>query len=250
MNEKKIKQDVSKKQIEIIHLLSKYRFITTHQFQQLLHHKDSHRIKVWLTDLFDKKYVNRQFDRTSFSRSNKPAVYFLSPKARVLLKQDGKELNRTETFISHCLFLVDVYVFLKSLSTKSEEIKFFTKHELGRYTHFPSPLPDAFIAVTSAKVTKRYFLDIIDEGIPSWVIKNRIKQYISCAESSDWVEQTGNVPFPTILLILPTEKLQHQSAIFATSLLDSSFEDISLFLTSKQQLNSGVGDTIWQKVTT
>lgn len=129
---------ITTKQKEILLLLYKFRFLTTNHFVKLFNHKDPHRIKEWLSDLIEKDCIRRNYDRKSFGDNTKPAVYYLAPKARLVLKKEKeldfseleyiyKEKKRTKKFIDHSLFLADVYLFLLSQKSAKEEIKFFTK---------------------------------------------------------------------------------------------------------------------------
>jgi hypothetical protein len=134
---------ITLKQKEILLYLYKFRFLTTNQIQKLLKHKEPQRTQSWLKDLTDKKYVNRHYDRKSFEDNTKPAIYYLDSKTRYILKAEKdldfekleyiySEKRRKEKFVNHCLFLVEVYLYLLSQKEGAEELKFFTKAELLR----------------------------------------------------------------------------------------------------------------------
>lgn len=80
-------EKVTKKQIEIIKLLAKYRYLNRLHIQKLLNHKQSHRVKVWLKDLSNKEYLVR-FYSNKFGENIKPAYYCLAVKSRSILKTD------------------------------------------------------------------------------------------------------------------------------------------------------------------
>ncbi len=76
---------LTNKQKEILLYLYKFRFLNTHQLQNLLHHKNSNRTLSWLKALIENKYVKRHYERKSFSDTNKAAIYYLGPKSRDIL---------------------------------------------------------------------------------------------------------------------------------------------------------------------
>lgn len=253
---------ITLKQKEILLYLYKFRFLTTNQIQKLLKHKEPQRTQSWLKDLTDKKYVNRHYDRKSFEDNTKPAIYYLDSKTRFILK-DEKDLDfekleyiysekrRKEKFVNHCLFLVEVYLYLLSQKEDAEELKFFTKAELLNYDYFPDPIPDAYISVKEKNKTKRYFLDLFDEYTPPFVHRQRVRTYLEYAEKDDWGENTNNAPLPSILFIFPVESAKKHINYYAKSLLEKNYEDkISLYLTTKAKIQAGEKDNVWQKVIT
>ncbi len=251
---------ITTKQKQIISHLYKFRFLNTHQIQTLLEHKNSNRTQAWLKDLFEKNYVKRHYERKSFIDNTKPAIYFLGLKARHFLIKEIKlnpedleyvyqEQRREKKFINHCLFLADVFLFLQSQQDSTEELKFFTKNELRRYEYFPDPIPDAFITQKVADTTKRYFLDLFDEYTPPFVLRNRVRMYFEYTEKPDWDENTDFAPFPSILFICPNDSIKKHINHYAKSLLEKTFDDkIKLFLTTKQRLEIGSKNSLWEKV--
>lgn len=252
---------ITNKQKEIILLLYKFRFLTTTHIQKLLNHKDPHRIKEWLSDLLDKSCVKRHYSRTTFGENTKPAIYYLAAKSRIILnnKKDiemsdleyiYKEHRREQKFISHSLFLADVYLFLVSQTDANEELKFFTKSELQEYAYFPDPLPDAFIAIRNNNGTRRYFLDLFDEYTPPFIARRRARSYLEYVEKSDWDENTNHAKFPSILFVCPSESLKRHLTLYTKALLEKTYDDkLSLFLTTKSHITlSNINQNIWQKV--
>lgn len=250
----------TKKQKEIIDYLFKFRFLNTHHFQKLFNHKDPHRIKEWLSDLLEKNYIKRNYDRKSFGENTKPAIYYLGPKARLILKDEKNldleqleyiysEHRRQQKFIEHCLFIADVYLYLLSQKDESEDLKFFTRGELLGYDYFPQPLPDAFIAVKGTDATRRYFLDLFDEYTPAFALRQRVRKYLEYAEGSEWDENTDFALLPSILFICPNDSINKHINLYTKALLAKTFEDkISMFLTTKSKIKSS-GNNLWQKVT-
>jgi hypothetical protein len=252
---------ITKGQKEVLKLLQIFRFITTIHFQKLFNHRDSHRVKEWLKDLQIKGYVKRHYSRKDFAEVSKPAIYYLAPKARQILSFEKnldtqkleyiyKEHKRGKVFISHCLFIVDIYLFLLSKRNPKEEIKFFTKFELAEYIHFPLPLPDAFIAIKGPGYTRRYFLDLFDEYTPNFVLKKRVNTYLKYSVSSDWDESTNVTALPKILFVCPDDLLKSLTKVCNEAFSETTYDEnkISIFLTTKSQIQISPGNNIWQKV--
>lgn len=170
-----MKKDITPKQLEILILLYRYRFLNRIQIQTLLNHKNTKCINTWLKDLNDKKIVGRHYTRNT-TENIKAAIYYLMPKSKNLLinqKEVNKELLvkriyrekiRSLRLVEHSIFLADFYLDLIK-NVKNEKIIFFTKTDLFTYNYLPTKCPDAYI-VKKDKTIKRYFLEIIDEDFP------------------------------------------------------------------------------------
>ena len=253
------KNKVTKKDHEIVDLLLKFRFLNTFHFQRILNHKNPTRIQVRLKKLLDNGYVKRIYEPKNFAQKAQPAIYYLAPKARTIVKDTVdisqleyiyKEHTRKEKFIMHCLFLADIYLFFYVRQENNEEVKFFTKLELSAYRHFPDPLPDAFVAFKGQTNTRRFFLDFFDESTPAWVMRKRVRKYLDYAENSDWDEKTNYLPLPKLLFICPSETIKRHIYKYSEALLEKTYEDkIQLFLTTKTMIQfADKIDNIWTKV--
>lgn len=247
---------ITQKQKQLLSYLYTFRFLTVSQFQNIFHHAHPNRIKLWLTDLLDKKFITRLKIEDDIT---KPYIYCLSQRAKYLLKDNEdydvsflnrlyKEKNLTPNFINHCLSLADTYLFFLTQKEKDTEIDFFAKHELLGYEYFPEELPDAYIAVEEKAETNRYFLDLFDDYTPAWALRKRVKAYLEYYENNTWQEGTENSEFPIILFVLPNERMKKHIYYFTKALLEKSFyEDITIFLTTKNKIKGNRQD-IWEKV--
>lgn len=161
-----------------------------------------------------------------------------------------KEKKLTENFRNHCLFIFDIYLFFLSRQEKDSTIHFLTQQDLKGYDYFPEELPDAYIAVENKNGTDRYFLDLFDEyRKAAFLQRQRIKQYITYCEGSNWQSNTDNSPFPSILFVLPNETRKKHIYFFSKALLEKTFENISLFLTTQDAIKFTKDETnIWQEV--
>ena len=95
---------------------------------------------------------------------------------------------------------------------------------------------------------KRYFLDVIDEGTPRFVLRKRISQYSEYYETELWQERT-NHPFPSILLICPNQSIKKFLNRFIPRFLEEEAEDDILFhLTTKEMVKSSkMNVNIWEE---
>lgn len=247
---------ITSKQLEILKLLYKFRFLNTNQFKSLLNHKNPTRIQVWLKDLVQKEYVYSNYERNKFGQNTKPSVFHLLPKARYILKKlEGcdysvlnkiyKEGQRSKSFISNALFLADIYLSLKKQTISEIKLYFFTKVDLLAYNYLPNPLPDAYIALKESKQTKRYFMLLLEEKAPRYALAGKIKKYINYSESSRWEENNQNRPYPATLIICP----DYPKKRFITKFINEHSPREPFYLTTKNTIRlKGIKKDIWEKV--
>lgn len=211
-----MKENISRKQLEIVELLYRFRFLNRYQIQQFLNHKKISRVNIWLKNLYDRKIISRIYSKEAGGNITS-AIYYLKTKSKNYLedqlKKDDKflkrvygEKNRSLKFVNHCLMSADFYLALKK-SHLPEEIFFYTKIDLLPHDYLPDKHPDAYVAIKEKKELKRYFFEIIDEGMPRFAIRSKIKQYLEYFDSNIWAETTKH-PFPKILVLCPNEMIK------------------------------------------
>ncbi|MDD3002477.1 MAG: replication-relaxation family protein [Candidatus Shapirobacteria bacterium] len=236
------KNKITKKQLEIITLLYRFRFLNRLQIQKLLNHKKISQINIWLKDLYDKKIIGRNYSN-KLGDNIKPAVYYLKSKSKnylndqlekddKLMKRIYGEKNRSKKFINHCLLSADFYLNLKK-SHMTEDVFFYTKIDLINHDYLPINHPDAYIAIKKSKKIKRYFWEIIDEGTPRFVIRAKIKQYLEYYNSNTWQEVTKH-PFPKILILCPNDLIKKYLHSFIPRIMEEENQDeIEFYLSTK-----------------
>lgn len=251
---------ITQKQIDILLLLYRYRFLNRIQIQNFLNHKEPRRIKTWLKDLTDKNIINRIYSQ-KLGENNKPAIYYLANKCRQILKEQSecneallnrtyREKLRSQNFINHSIFIADIYFYLASLSKhNNSQIHFYTQTDLSTFDYILKPIPHVYVAVEdSNKTIKRYFIEVIDEKVPRFALRKRITQYIEYYQSKQWEDKTKH-PFPSILLICPTETTKNYLNKHIASCLEDCQENINFFLTLKSNIMPTSENTnIWEKV--
>lgn len=240
-----VKENISKKQSEIIELLYRFRFLNRYQIQQLLNHKKISRVNIWLKNLYDRKIVGRNYSKESGGNTTSAIYYLKSLSKNYLadqLKKDEKlikriygEPKRSNKFISHCLQTADFYLELKKTHL-AQEIFFYTKIDLLNYSYLPAKHPDAYIAIKNEEDIKRYFFEIIDEGIPRFAIRAKIKQYLEYFDSNIWQETTKH-PFPKILILCPNETIKKYLHSHISKLMEEEDREDPQFYLSTEASN-------------
>jgi len=148
------------------------------------------------------------------------------------MKRIYGEKNRSFKFINHCLLSADFYLDLKK-SSLSEEIFFYTKIDLINHDYLPISHPDAYVATKKSKRIKRYFLEIIDEGTPRFIIRAKIKQYLEYYDANTWQEVTKH-PFPKILLLCPNDLIKKYLHSFIPRIMvEENQDEVDFYLSTK-----------------
>ncbi len=247
------------KQSEIPYIFYRFRFLDRKQIQTMLNHKYPGLIKKWLADMTKKRVLARTYSR-KFGENIKPAVYWLDIKSRNILKANEnvipslleriyEEKRRSQLFRDHSMLIADIYLNLRSQTKEmGSEFHFFTKVDLKPHKYLYKPLPDAYIALTEGKVTKRYFLEIISEQVPRYALRKHIEYLFKYATSGKW-EQSTRHPFPTILLVCPTYLTRTFLAKFIKSQRDSETRNLAFYLSTVNQIEEqGIKLDIWRRV--
>jgi hypothetical protein len=250
--------DLSDKQLEILLLIYRYRFLSRNQIQQFLNHKDYSLINRYLKFLTDCQLINRIYS-TKRTDINTPAVYFLATKSKSLLKDYDKcnsdvlgrvyrEKYRSEAFRSHCLFLANLYFHFQTAAKKQKSVcHFYTATDISDVAYTPLPLPDAYITIKEGKKhIKRYFLDIFNDDMPMFAVRRRIQEYCRYFNGNYWQDHNKD-PFPKVFLICPTRRVQKSLLKSIPQILETEDTDISFFLGLQSDIQQrGVRNDSWE----
>lgn len=251
---------ITPKQLEILNLIYRFRFLNRTQIQILLNHKEPRRIKSWLKDLHDRNIFGRNYS-SQLKENTKAAIYYLATKSRkILLEQENinekilnrayRDKNASQKLIDHCLFLADIYLLLKNESLKhNQELNFYTKTDLTDHNYLPYNRPDAYIALKDKKQTRRYFLEIIDEGTPRFMLRKKISQYIEYFDEDTWKNRTLHNN-PSLLFICPNQNIKDFLNKHIAQVLEEGTSDLQFFLSLKSDFQAeGITANTWQLVT-
>ena len=245
---------------EILNLLYRFRFLNRIQIQTILNHKHHSRITTWLKELTEQEYIKQYYDKKLAAL---PAVYSLGTEGRKYLKANPENIknitpnlldrvwredNFSLEFRNHCLFLVDIYLSLLSLTQKTKaKLNFYTQTDIYGTQYLILPNPDAYFAITETKGSiKRYFLDIFDD-IPPRAMRKRARQYFTYFSEGYWQDHTDK-PFPDIILIFPNPRLQKHLYYYIQQKLENE-SDLHFYLTTWGKIKTmGICKEILQKV--
>lgn len=248
------------KQLEILHLLYRFRFLNRHHIQTFLNHKDPKRINEWLKDLTSKQIIGRIYSKR-LGENIQPAIYYLSSKSHHILKyQDQidkrilkrvyRERLRSRRLIDHHLLVANIYFFLqKQAKDNNQELHFFTKTDLTKHTYLPFQRPDAYIALKASKdEVKRYFLEILDPDTPRFALRKKITDWCEYFDDGVWQETTQH-PFPSILIVTSSEAVKYFLYHHISQVLEQEMAEIDFYLSTVDAIAaSEMRTNIWQKV--
>jgi hypothetical protein len=195
-------------QVSVLKLLYRYRYGSIDLLRTSLKMKNNSGLYQKLEVLIKHKYVGKQYKK-EYRLIGFPAAYFLLPKAYKLLSQQYdydipetvvkasyRDNNRSDRFISHML---QIYTASTELARLYPGIKFYSSREILGYESFPDNLPDGYLSLDTGNATRRYFLDIISEDTPRYVINKLVSDYHEFFLEDTW-SSTGS-DLPALLII-------------------------------------------------
>ncbi|HSW91250.1 MAG TPA: replication-relaxation family protein [Candidatus Saccharimonadales bacterium] len=244
-SEPKYRKKLNKEQIAVLHLLYKFRFASSEQIAAYQEKPSSKSIQKRLKILEDQGFIAKRYDK-SYKLKGKPAAYYLLPKGArevpartdraedepINVKSIYKDKDVSESFIQHCLNILDIYLTLRT--PQSSTLSFYTKSDLKyeHYEYFPQPLPDLYIRLKTEEGEKEFFLDVFENNQPFFVLIRRIKRYLEYAGSGEW----PNEILPIILLVVESPSVHRRLRKRILRELQESYEDIVFATTSLNSL--------------
>ena len=138
---------------------------------------------------------------------------------------------------------------LKEQSFKNkQELHFFTKTDLAEHYYLPYNRPDAYISLKDKKQSKRYFLEIIDEGTPRFMLRKKISQYIEYFDEGTWENRTLH-DNPSLLFICPNQNIYNFLNKHIPQVLEEETSDLQFFLSLKSEIQeSGLTANTWHLI--
>ncbi|HMS50443.1 MAG TPA: hypothetical protein PKA02_03355 [Candidatus Saccharibacteria bacterium] len=207
------------KQLYILKLAYKFRFITAPLLAEYKDLKSRHSMYITLELLAEQGYLLRRKDPTPFS--NKGIRYCLAPKALPILRAEGLDeqvlhtmyKNKTvlEEFIDHQTAILKLYIALRD-----PKLHIFSKTEQYFFEDFPQPRSDLFIRRIKPIKTKPnlYFLELYHDQ-PLFITKKRLKALIAHYDT-EWPDSN----YPTLLFVLANERAAKSFQKYAANLLE------------------------------
>lgn len=228
-------------QKNILNLLYRFRFATSDLLSQSTHINKT-TINKRLKLMLEQEYIGRKYE-SEYHLLRKHATYFLLPRGikslkslndseqynRAVLKNIGNDKDASESFMNYCLSVFEVYCVLKK--RYGDCAKFFTKSQLADYAHFPQPLPDAYVQLSSDGKESHFFFEMLNEH-PFFLCTRKVMQYIKFAnENRDvWEEETES-NLPRVLLVCENASLQKRLHKKMKNVVSDADEDL-VFYTS------------------
>lgn len=239
----KYRRALNTKQIELLKLLFKFRFITTDLVSELLG-KDRSTIYESLYVLEKQDYVYKFYDK-SYRFRQRPAIYTLN-KGGIRYLMSRSELDQTtlRNFYKNRSLddeQIDKYlnVFQITNTLKRQtggKFSIHTKYELNRDA-FIRPLPELYLARNGKSQKPDYILDIFPAFSPSWLLKKRLRQHQELSEEeSDYFAN-----YPSVLLVAQNPSTEKR--LFR--MLESAMQDFDFLITQQDLLLNSNDGKVW-----
>lgn len=219
----KYRRPLNEKQLYVLEILYRFRYLTTRQLARL-EGKSNTSVYSRLRILTEQGYIGRHYDGQHQMKGEYANYFLLRPGVKALQAHFGdsfsakagkniyKDPMASNQFIEHNTALLNFYCSLKDIYNDTD---FITRNELTleRFDYFIKPLPDAYVAIKNA----HFFLDYFDPATMFFKITRRIKQYVEYYETGEW-GVTGSC-FPSVVLICANsadqKRLQKKLAFMA-----------------------------------
>ena len=235
-----------------------------------MRHKDRRRIGAWLKDLREKEYVEWIYS-TNFAEKTKPAVYYLGINGVRFLKtmdeypieevrKRYREYARQQDFIARSLLVVDCVINLEERMRNVDglEYSFVVKADYtdpsSDYPFLRELAPDLYYEKqehqADGTATTSYLVTIFDTTLPRYMVKKRLKEYVTYLYEGDWRDYTESQEF-IIHIVHPTKA----DLIYAKRRTRLLLEDIGRdeathirFSTTESIRSHGVTGIIWEEI--
>ncbi len=253
--EPKRRRTLNNKQLHLLRLIYKFRFVGVSLVQEIQNIKDKSTTYNRLKVLEDQGYIGRNYE-SGYRLLHKPACYYLLPKGIAQLKhQPGigpkalhamyKNRAVSDSFINQCINTFKVYTVFRKLYP---EYSFFTKSELADLDYFPKQLPDAYLQPSDG-AGQEYFLDNLETGAQFFLIKRKLAGYIEHYESEAWQHESDK-DYPSVLLVCSTPSMEASLHKHIPKLLHASGAEIDFYTTSAKALFglADKDDKIWSPI--
>ncbi len=167
-----------------------------------------------------------------------------------------REKDRSEEFITHNLFLADIFLNLTADTAKQDSLTFHTQSDYSpadSATLLTKLSPDVYITRRKGQgKTKQYLLHDIPESMlrfRSFKLRKKIRDYIDYFFTNEWENET-DTSFPILLFILPDmTALIYLQRYIQKILNDNDHPKIDIWLQTKAKIQKqGFTSTPWEEV--
>ncbi len=192
---------LTSKQLHILILLYKFRFITVPHLTTYLALKNNS-LQRRLNILLEQHYIERIYEQ-SYKIDRQPAIYCLAVKGLVQLRQDSRfdqRLLRTyyknktlgNSYKQHCVDTLMAYNSLRHSYPSTFEI--FTRQEIAYFDDMPATKPDLYL-----RGQTEHFV-ILAHDTPLYLVRKQLAEYITHSEDEGW----GSGVYPSLLFVFDT----------------------------------------------
>jgi predicted transcriptional regulator len=234
--ETKKRYKLSNQQTLLLLSVFKYRFITSELLAELLH-KDRSTIYERLAVLVEQGYIVKKYEST-YRIDRRPATYYLAPAGIRYLKSLG--IERTQIHYKNKTMLeaqIDEYYRYPKYSMAIHQnypdtFRTHTKYQLDPENYL-KPMP-WLLFVADNDETPDYFMEYIQAGELSWIIRKRINKHI------EYADEEADYNYPYILFVAGNDNTEKR----IVKMSDELYWDSAVFTTTEERLLSGRKD-IW-----
>ncbi len=249
---------------EIFILCYKFRFLNSEQIQILLNHKYKERIRSWLNELTEEKYLRREYKK---KLEESPAIFSLGTKGRkyfllhpeiqdinhLILDRVWKEYKYSKTFKEHCQFVGHIYIsllsFIKKVGLNAANLRFLTSTDLIGVEHLIHPLPDCYFIIEQKDGTKkRYLVKIFDWYIKKDDMEKTVKHYLNYCKNKTWQDHM-HTQFPELIFIFPNARVKSDLNETIKKSLRQKGLDMQIYLSTWDEIKyQGINSKVLHKV--
>lgn len=231
------------KQLEVLLLVYKFRFITAGQLAKLVKVHSLSGVRGRLDRMVGTELLCRRYDN-SYRLQQRQAEYCIG-KAGVralrghercntkVLHSMYRDRSATQSFISQKLLIVEAYLEIEKLPN----VKILSSSQLQHHDYLPTPRPDLMVSFNG----EYYFVDVLREADPFFVsLHKKAKRYVAYAESGEWEAKNKGIPLPNVITITDTEPLKKRIGKRIEKLGLASWEDVIYMTQSIDELRTAV----------
>lgn len=241
-------QPITKRQIDIILFLYRFRFLNRIQIQKLLNHKNPKNINTWLKDLSEKKYIERIFEK--IPGINKPAIYYLTANGIKFLKSlEGVEIEylkklrqekrKSKAFIDQSIEIGNIYLNLNSQNLAG--FKFYTQNDFPINGIIRELSPTFAYVIDDQNTIKQYSCEVIKPNMPRFAIRARIAKYLEFFSSEINVN---------IIFICPNDLIKKYLIKFIQKqLIEENIDNLVIYVVTIDKISrSGIEQSILEEI--
>lgn len=197
------------KQIHLLKLTYKFRFVTAPLLARYKDLKSRSSMYTTLERLAEQEYLGK-YKTKNEGFQNKGTRYYLTTKGLSYLSSNhgigahmakaiGGNRNVTERFKDQ--HIADLRLYLLIDDTYPGQFEIYTRTEIAGQKHFPTPLPDLYLMRSKPvddKLNEFFLFDITYK--PFYEFKKDFPKLIEHLDTEVWENKTGR-PYPGVLLV-------------------------------------------------